>query len=161
MQNVHQITTIDFHALNPILAFLILVYLIDVYPKLERRVKFPRGWSKTGKLGYRIGGGPELIMHAGQMEIPCWKLAYKLYTHLHWQNEKVDSKTREREKERNKSIEGIRREYSVRCVYRLQTMTVCSVIDRAPIQHYKTKQPKSPHSVTLKPWKHQHINITN
>lgn len=31
---------------------------------------------------YRAGGDPELIMHAGQMEIPCWKLAYQLYTHL-------------------------------------------------------------------------------
>lgn len=86
-------TTIDFYSTS-ILSVLPIskVYLSDVYPKLERGVQFPRGWSKTGKLGYRSGGGPKLIMHAGQMEMPAesWHISY---AHLPWQNERGDSKT--------------------------------------------------------------------
>lgn len=65
-----------------------VIHLTDVYPTLVGegpRRNFPRVWSKTGKLscarrerGWERKRDTKLIMHAGQMEMPRRKLAYKL-----------------------------------------------------------------------------------
>lgn len=81
-------TTIDFYSNSILSTFLSQRNNWRLFEAWKRGIlQFPRGWSKTRKLGHKRGGGPKLIMHAGQMEMPAesWHISYM---RLLWQNER-------------------------------------------------------------------------